>query len=109
MRVGILTLHSQTNYGAVLQAFALKSALADMGHDVRVIDRWRDDDCARLKGILASRSPAAWLKWLKGAVSWSGVVAELRRRLLPYGNGPEAPESVAIFRAEAVWHGRHAD
>ena len=81
MRVGILTLHSQTNYGAVLQAFALKSALADMGHDVRVIDRWRDDDCARLKGILASRSPAAWLKWLKGAVSWSGVVAELRRRL----------------------------
>lgn len=81
MRVGILTLHSQTNYGAVLQAFALKSAIADMGHDVRVIDRWRDDDCARLKGILASRSPGAWLKWLKGAVSCSGVVAELRRRL----------------------------
>ena len=81
MRVGILTLHSQTNYGAVLQAFALRSALADMGHDVRVIDRWRDDDCARLKGILASRSPGAWLKWLKGAVSCSGVVAELRRRL----------------------------
>lgn len=81
MRVGILTLHAQTNYGAVLQAFALKVALADMGHDVRVIDRWRDDDCARLKGILASRSIKAWLKWLKGAVSWSGVVAELRRRL----------------------------
>ncbi len=81
MRVGILTLHAQTNYGAVLQAFALKSALADMGHDAMVIDRWRDDDCARLKGILASRSIVAWLNWLKGAVSWSGVVAELRRRL----------------------------
>ena len=81
MRVGILTLHAQTNYGAVLQAYALKSAIADMGHDVRVIDRWRDDDCARLKGILASRSPMAWLRWLKAAVSYTGVVAELRRRL----------------------------
>lgn len=81
MRVGILTLHAQTNYGAVLQAYALKSALQDMGHDVRVIDRWRDDDCARLKGILASRSPGAWMSWLKRAVSCTGVVAELRRRL----------------------------
>ena len=81
MRLGILTLHAQTNYGAVLQAFALRAALADMGHDVRVIDRWRDDDCARLKGILASRSPGKWLKWVKGAMSCSGVVAELRRRL----------------------------
>ena len=81
MRIGILTLHAQTNYGAVLQAYALKSAIAAMGHDVRVIDRWRDDDCARLKGILASRNPAAWLRWLRAAVSCSGVVAELRRRL----------------------------
>lgn len=81
MRVGILTLHAQTNYGAVLQAFALKSALADMGYDACVIDRWRDDDCARLKGILASRSPMKWLSWLKAAMSYAGVVAELRRRL----------------------------
>lgn len=81
MRLGILTLHAQTNYGAVLQAFALRTALADMGHDVYVIDRWRDDDCARLKGILASRSPKDWQKWIKGALSCSGVVAELRRRL----------------------------
>ena len=41
MRVGILTLHAQTNYGAVLQAYALRSAIAAMGHDAMVIDRWR--------------------------------------------------------------------
>lgn len=81
MRVGILTLHAQTNYGAVLQAYALKSAIDAMGHEARVIDRWRDDDCARLKGILASRSPRLWLNWLKAAVSCTGAVAELRRRL----------------------------
>lgn len=81
MRVGILTLHAQTNYGAVLQAYALRNAISEMGHDVRVIDRWRDDDCARLKGILASRSPRLWMNWLKAAVSCTGVVAELRRRL----------------------------
>lgn len=81
MRVGILTLHAQTNYGAVLQAFALRAVLTEMGHEAFVIDRWREPDGARLKGILASHSVCAWLKWLKGAVSWSGVVAELRRRL----------------------------
>lgn len=81
MRIGILTLHAQTNYGAVLQAYALKSAIAAMGHEARVIDRWRDDDCARLRGILASRSVSMWLRWLKAAVSCTGVVSELRRRL----------------------------
>ena len=81
MRVGILTLHAQTNYGAVLQAYALKSAIDAMGHEAHVIDRWRDDDCARLKGILASRSVGMWLRWLKAAVSCTGAVAELRRRL----------------------------
>ena len=81
MRVGILTLHAQTNYGAVLQAYALRSAIAAMGHDAMVIDRWRDDDCARLRGILASRSPAQWLKWLRLAVSCTGAVSDLKRRL----------------------------
>ena len=81
MRVGILTLHAQTNYGAVLQAYALKSAIASMGHDAYVIDRWRDDHCERLKGILASRSLKEWRTWLKFAVSCTGMVSDLKRRL----------------------------
>lgn len=38
MRVGILTFHWATNYGAVLQALALQSYLRDQGHDCQIVD-----------------------------------------------------------------------
>lgn len=38
MRIGILTFHCASNYGAVLQAFALQKYLTTLGHDVSVID-----------------------------------------------------------------------
>lgn len=38
MRIGILTFHRALNYGAVLQCYALKETLREMGHDVEVID-----------------------------------------------------------------------
>ena len=40
MKIGILTFHRAYNYGAFLQAFALKSYLEDLGHDVCFIDYW---------------------------------------------------------------------
>lgn len=39
MKIGILTLSLETNYGGILQAFALQKVLRDMGHDVYTIDR----------------------------------------------------------------------
>ena len=38
MRIGILTLPLHTNYGGLLQAYALKSFLEALGHEVVVID-----------------------------------------------------------------------
>lgn len=38
MKIGIITFHWATNYGAVLQAYALQTYLAQYGHDVKVID-----------------------------------------------------------------------
>jgi hypothetical protein len=38
MRIGILTFHFVSNYGAVLQAYALRQALLQLGHDARFID-----------------------------------------------------------------------
>jgi len=40
MKIGILTYHRAHNYGAVLQAFALKSYLILQGYDVEFIDYW---------------------------------------------------------------------
>ena len=38
MKIGILTFHWATNYGAILQAFALQTYLKKMGHDVYIIN-----------------------------------------------------------------------
>ena len=37
-KIGILTFHRALNYGAVLQCYALKEQLANMGNDVEIID-----------------------------------------------------------------------
>lgn len=39
MRIGILTLPLHTNYGGILQAYALQTVLERMGHQVVVFDR----------------------------------------------------------------------
>lgn len=44
MRIGIETLHDSPNYGAVLQAYALRSHLSSLGHSAFVIDRRRNAD-----------------------------------------------------------------
>ncbi|MCD2346258.1 polysaccharide pyruvyl transferase family protein [Clostridium guangxiense] len=38
MKVGILTFHNAHNYGAVLQAYALKKKISDLGHDVKIVN-----------------------------------------------------------------------
>jgi len=38
MKIGILTFHWATNYGAVLQAYALQTYLVMYGHDCKIID-----------------------------------------------------------------------
>ncbi len=38
MKIGILTFHWATNYGAVMQCFALQTYLEQLGHSVEVID-----------------------------------------------------------------------
>ena len=41
MKIGILTLPLHTNYGGILQAYALQTVLERMGHNVEVIDKSR--------------------------------------------------------------------
>ena len=41
MRIGIITIHNSTNYGASLQAWALYKFLVDCGFDCEVIDLHR--------------------------------------------------------------------
>ena len=88
MRIGILTLHSQTNYGGVLQAYALQSILESLGHEVVVIDRWMDEGNSLLNGVFSCRSPGAWMKFFCRGLLGFGDFAHLIRcrrtkRMLP--------------------------
>ena len=47
MRIGVVTLPLHTNYGGILQAYALQRVLQDMGHDVVLLDSY--PQCPRLK------------------------------------------------------------
>lgn len=38
MKIGIITFHCAHNYGAVLQAYALKEFLKSSGHSVNVVN-----------------------------------------------------------------------
>ena len=43
MKIGILTYHRAHNYGAVLQAYALKTYLTALGHNVVFVDYWHKE------------------------------------------------------------------
>lgn len=38
MKIGILTFHRATNYGALLQAYALQNVINKLGYDVQIVD-----------------------------------------------------------------------
>lgn len=64
MKIGILTFHSQLNYGGVLQCWALKTALEGMGHEVVVVDRWLSPDNRVLRQEFATFDPKVLIRLL---------------------------------------------
>ncbi len=66
MKIGILTFHSQLNYGGVLQAVASYTYLKKQGYDAVVVDRWLDRANVALWGIFAPRSFKSFLlDWIR--------------------------------------------
>ena len=47
MKIGVVTLPLHTNYGGILQAYALQRVLQDMGHDAVLLDSY--PQCPRMK------------------------------------------------------------
>lgn len=78
MRVAVITLPLHTNYGGILQAYALKKSIESLGHTADIIDR-------RCKMVLPP--------------SWKMPLIYLKRMVLnlkPGGKGPE------IFREKRI-------
>lgn len=82
MRIGILTFHSQLNYGGVLQCWALAEALRRMGHEPVVLDRWLSPARIELDGPLGGNaSVLGWLKIAVRSLLGSHELSVVRRRL----------------------------
>lgn len=61
MKIGIITFHYVTNYGAVLQAYALQQYLTKMGHQAVIIDYFPLSRQKPLNKRLLARRPRAML------------------------------------------------
>ena len=122
MKIGILTFHSQLNYGGVLQCWALKTALEGMGHEVVVVDRWLDAKNKMLNGPFGNAGLKGWIKILARSFlccgDWRRVVRHWRTRrfvrklgLTPYHFywWKDAPKDLGvdclIVGSDQVWHG----
>lgn len=72
MRIGILTLPLHTNYGGILQAYALQTVLERMGHEVTIIDepirKMKTSNKAVIKRIIKKiigmKTTILWEKYL---------------------------------------------
>lgn len=60
-RIGILTFHTADNLGAVLQAYALQSAIGKMNDTAEIID-YRCKIIEEAKKAKLSRNPKSWVK-----------------------------------------------
>ena len=59
MKIGILTFHWATNYGAILQAYALQSYLEGQGHEVEIVNYKPTSHDLSFLNLL--RNPKSWL------------------------------------------------
>lgn len=122
MKIGILTFHSQLNYGGVLQCWALQVALKKMGHDVVVIDRWQEAGNSLLERGFNRFGKLLWTRFLVrsmfglGDWNWFERVRRtkkfIRKRLLltPYHfvDWKDAPKDLGVdllvVGSDQVWH-----
>ena len=79
MKIGILTFHSQLNYGGVLQAYALQTALTQLGHHVVIIDRWIDPKNTALNGVYQSFSLKRWIGFVLRGILGCGTFGRFVR------------------------------
>lgn len=81
MKIGILTFSAAVNYGAVLQAYALKSTLEYMGHDAHVID-YRPKYLTECYKVIGTRPALRRLVTISGIKDWCLFFNTVRRRWL---------------------------
>lgn len=68
MKIGTLTYHDTTNYGAVLQAYALQNKIQDLGYDCEIID-YKCDTITKRYEIIELRKSKSLKQFVKSLLS----------------------------------------
>lgn len=76
MKIGILTFHYAHNYGAVLQAYALKTYIETLGHEVFVLDYRNNNIVREYPKKLRPRIPK---KFFFNPLCWGWAYEEIER------------------------------
>lgn len=73
MKIGILTYHSEINYGCTLQAYAMQEAYKELGHDPIIINRFITPDNGLLLGPFARKGLLGIIKNIVLSISGVGT------------------------------------
>lgn len=121
MKIGILTFHSQLNYGGVLQCWALVQTLQGLGHDVVVIDR-RFDDSRSLHRTYFGASVRTWIRrvvdfvcggnslqlWVRAVRTNNFLSRSLPLTRYHFEDWKDAPKDLGVdllvVGSDQVWH-----
>lgn len=122
MKIGILTFHSQLNYGGILQCWALQAALEKMGHEVVVIDRWHNASNSLLECGYNRFCLKPWLKfgirsllglgdvnhWLRVRRTKKFLKSHINRTPYHFIDWKDAPKDLGVdmlvIGSDQVWH-----
>ena len=117
-RVGILTFHTATNYGAVLQTYALYKAIEGLGHQPVIVDRqattiFRGEKKARLRYKILSLCPDFLLN-MSPKLKHANVFHKFVKKYLPnktdtYFNSKELAEGhykldYLVVGSDQIWN-----
>ncbi len=80
MKIGILTFHRANNYGAFLQAFALKHYLEGLGHHVEIVDYWPAGHANVYKLLNLDWKHQSFVKILKALISFALGYSRRKKR-----------------------------
>ncbi|MCR4918210.1 MAG: polysaccharide pyruvyl transferase family protein [Prevotella sp.] len=111
MKIGILTYHRSHNYGALLQAIALRSALKQMGNEVYYVDYV--PDIHRQLYLPYSKAMASTLN-LKGKATYllgyfwrerrhAKFAQFIAQHIAPYCRGQQEEYDVIVYGSDQIW------
>jgi len=117
MRIGIITFHWVTNYGAVLQAWALQEYLRQLGHDAELIDYYPPELKTTLKKSIRTKKISVLLKNLNALHKERKFELFRQKRLLcgrHYSTHTQLKQSPPeydcyICGSDQIWHYNFVD